>query len=145
MVETDPDFSITPQDVRSRPFQMEFPRDQAGLPLPLELTLSVTSPDFEPKEQSKIVLVSSDRDSQAYTFLLTPQHLGELRLTLEVRLGSLHIASKIIKTHAERSERITGGQAILGVHTYPGAGGHPGARGRTNGPPSNCWRAYDHL
>jgi serine/threonine-protein kinase len=106
MVETDPDFSITVQDVRSRPFQMEFPRDQADRAQPLELTLSVASPDFEPKEQSKVILVPPDRDSEAYTFLLAPQHLGELRLTLEVRLGAVNIASKIIKTHAEPSERI---------------------------------------
>jgi hypothetical protein len=107
MVEIDHDFSIKEEDVRSRLFQIEFPRDHAGRAQPLELTLSVTSPDFEPKEQSKVILLPPDRDSEAYTFLLTPQHLGELRLTLEVRLGAVHIASKIIKTHAERSERIT--------------------------------------
>jgi hypothetical protein len=107
MVEIDPDFSIREEDVRSRPFQIEFPRDHAGRAQPLELTLSVASPDFEPKGLSKVILLPPDRDSEAYTFLLTPQHLGELRLTLEVSLGAVHIASKIIKTHAERSERIT--------------------------------------
>lgn len=107
LVEIDPDFSIAEKDVRSRPFQVEFPRDQAGRAQSLDLTLTVASPDFEPTEQSKVILVRPDRDSEAYTFLLTPQHLGELRLTLEVSQGEVHIASKIIKTHAERSERIT--------------------------------------
>jgi serine/threonine protein kinase len=117
MVEIDPDFSINEQDVRSKPLQIAFSHDKAGRIQPLELTLNVASPDFEPKEQSKVVLVPPDRDSEAYTFLLTPQHLGELRLTLDVRVGALHIASKIIKTHAERSERITGtaGRSLVSI------------------------------
>jgi len=117
MVEIDPDFSINEQDIRSKPFQIAFSHDKAGRIQPLELTLNVASPDFEPKEQSKVVLVPPDRDSEAYTFLLTPQHLGELRLTLDVRVGALHIASKIIKTHAERSERITAdvGRSLVSI------------------------------
>jgi len=107
IIETDSDFSITEQDVRSRPIEIEFPRDHAGHVQPLELTLSVDSPDFEPKQQSKTISVPPDRDSDAYTFLVVPQHLGESRLTVEVRSGAVYIASRMLKTYVETSERIT--------------------------------------
>jgi hypothetical protein len=107
IIANDPDFSTTEKDIRSRPFQIEFPRDSAGRMQPLNLMLSVASPDFESKHQSRIIPVPADGDSEVCTFVLTPQHLGELRLILEVRLDAVHLASRILKTFVEESERMT--------------------------------------
>ena len=89
--------SLTQEDVRARPFQLEFPLDRKGVPLPAEIVLRLDSPGFEPKSQSKKLLVPVDRDSDVCTFLLVPRAAGELVLNLEVLMGEVLVASRSVE------------------------------------------------
>src|SRR5262249_21576379 len=63
ILETDRDYSAAKEDVRSKPFCLEFPRDARGVPKPLDLTLRIECPDFEPASAAKTIRVPVDRDS----------------------------------------------------------------------------------
>src|SRR5689334_19183283 len=102
----DPDFTVSPEDVRSKPLTLEFPLDSKGKPSPLELTLKIDSPDFEPPSQSKVIRVPPYADSEPYTFLLTPSQLGELRINVELYTGDVALFSRILRTHAQQSGRV---------------------------------------
>jgi tRNA A-37 threonylcarbamoyl transferase component Bud32 len=95
--------ALRPEDVRGKPFQLEFPRDRKGTPQPAEIILRLDSPDFEPPSQSKKLLVPVDRDSDVCTFLLAPRTAGELALNLEVLMGDVLVASRAMHTVAELS------------------------------------------
>lgn len=102
----DPDFTVSPEDVRSKPLTLEFPLDSKGKPTPLELTLRIDSPDFEPPSQSKVIRVPPYADSEPYTFLLAPSQLGELRINVELYTGDVALFSRILRTHAMQSGRV---------------------------------------
>ena len=104
--------SLTAEDVTSRTFQLEFPTDQNGGIQSAEIFLRVDAPDFEPKSQTKKLLVPPRGDSATCTFLLTPQKPGDLLVNLEVFKGDLHVASRVITTLAEFSTR-----DLIGVTT----------------------------
>ncbi|HVN80824.1 MAG TPA: toll/interleukin-1 receptor domain-containing protein, partial [Terriglobia bacterium] len=98
-------YLATEEDVKSKPFQLEFALNAEGEATAAELTLRVDSPDFEPKSQQKKILVPPRNDSEAYVFLLTPKFKGQLVVNLEVYKRDLAVASRVLKTHAETSER----------------------------------------
>jgi hypothetical protein len=108
VLETDPDFSVTPEDVRSKPLTLEFPIDSKGQPGPLDLTIRVTSPDFEPASQNKVIRIPPFADSETCTFLLTPRQLGELRVTVELYSGDVSLLSRLLRTRATTSDRLPG-------------------------------------
>ncbi len=91
-------FEAQPDDVRAQPFDLEFPRDERGRPVPIELTIAIESTDFQtPTPQQKIRL-EPDADTEPIIFLLTPLHSGELRLLLHVYLNrDLLLASGFLK------------------------------------------------
>ena len=105
---------LTQEDIRAKPFRLEFPSDRRGAPQPAEITLRLDSPDFEPKSQVKKLMVPPDRDSEVCTFLLTPKVGGELLLNLEVLKGEVLVASRAIRTVAEITEQqMAAGQNVL--------------------------------
>jgi hypothetical protein len=106
VLESDPDYSVTPNDVRSKPLVLEFPVDSKGHPAPLDVTLRIASPDFDPKSQSKIIRVPPLADSETCSFLLTPIQLGELRVNVELYSGDVTLLSRLLKTHASTSDRV---------------------------------------
>jgi hypothetical protein len=109
VLESDRDFSLLPEDVRSKPLTLEFPQAQDGESASLELTVRIDSPDFEPKSQSKTMQVPMKGDSEPLTFLLTPTQLGELRINVELYAGTITLLSRILRTHATYSDRILTG------------------------------------
>jgi WD40 repeat protein len=117
ILEIDTTYEITKDEVLSKPFRIEFPVRSDGILEPAHLTLKVDSPDFEPKSQYRTILVPLDRDSETCTFLLTPEHTGELQLNLEVYAGDLYIASRILKTNGEISDRdfITKSRMLISI------------------------------
>lgn len=94
-----------PEDVRSRSFPIEFPLDDAGRPQPLKLRLQVESPEFEPKSQSKNILVPPDGDSDVCRFLLTPLLTGTLTVQLELHREDIYRAARKLRTECEAGDR----------------------------------------
>lgn len=92
---------------RSRAFGMEFLRDAAGRLTPATVTMRVVAPDFDPPRLEKTVRVRPDRGSERQTFLLTPQHVGPLRIQFDIVMGELTLASRSLETTAEPSDRLT--------------------------------------
>ena len=81
------------------PSQIRQLTDSGGLTTAL---LRLDAPDFEPRSQSKRVLVPPQEDSELYTFLPTAQRIGELRVNLEVLKGDLWVVTRALKTLAEK-------------------------------------------
>ena len=79
------DAGARPEDVRSRPFKVTFPRGPTGKPDPLKVTVKLTSPDFSPPEQAKNVFVPHDADSEVCPFMLTPKRIGSLTVLVELQ------------------------------------------------------------
>lgn len=99
------DHDAAPEDVRSKPFDVEFPVDPGGRLRSAEVVLKLEAPDFDPPSQTKKVLIPPEGDSKTFSFLVTPKFPGELRLNLEVCKGDVYVASRLLKTTAEPSDR----------------------------------------
>jgi serine/threonine protein kinase/DNA-binding winged helix-turn-helix (wHTH) protein/tetratricopeptide (TPR) repeat protein len=97
--------SLTKDDIRAKPFQLEFPLDRKGASQFAEIVLRLDSPDFEPKSQMKKLMIPPEQDSEVCTFLLTPRIAGELLLNLEVLKGEVLVASRAIRTVAEITDQ----------------------------------------
>lgn len=95
-----------PEDVASRSFDLTFPRDAAGRPLPVNLALRVNSPEFDPPTQEKKVRIAPSRDSGVFDFLLTPRETGDLVIQLEVYEQDVCLASRVL--HANGVEQMRG-------------------------------------
>ena len=104
VLQLDDTYSVSPEQVKSKAFRMEFPRDPLGALQPAEMLLRVESPDFEPKSQEKKLPVPPDADSEACVFLLKPLSAGDLIVNLEVRYQDVHRGSRPLRTHAELTE-----------------------------------------
>jgi hypothetical protein len=74
---------IRVEDVRERPFELEFRVDEAGRALPSEISLRLDSPDFEPVTQTKKLRVPPLGDSPRCTFLIKARITGELVVQFE--------------------------------------------------------------
>jgi hypothetical protein len=120
ILQIEEDSSITAGDVRSRGLELEFPLDANGEPQSAELVLRLDAPDFEPRSQSKRVLVPPQEDSELYTFLLTAQRIGELRVNLEVLKGDVCVVTRALKTLAEQqaSEFLKSGSVLISIPLY---------------------------
>ncbi len=121
--------SIREEDVRAKPFRLEFPLDRTGAPQAAEIAVKLDSPDFEPKTQTKKLKVPPDGDSDVCTFLLTPQVSGELLLNLEVLKGEVLVASRAMRTMAEVGEpaRATAPNVLVSIPLEVFAYGLPAA------------------
>jgi hypothetical protein len=71
-------------DVNSKDFKITFPFGPGGSPEALKVKVLLTSPDFEPARQEKVLLVPPDGDSELAAFLLTPRRLGKLKILVEL-------------------------------------------------------------
>ena len=100
------EYSGRPEDVRSKPFRIEFPADEWGRPKPASLTLYLESPDFDPPSQKKKLPVPADADSEVCTFLLTPLFTGELVVNLEIYAPAGQMASRMFRVVSEASDRV---------------------------------------
>ncbi len=105
ILEFDEEYAMSPSDVASKPFELEFPLDPAGKPLGAELLLRIKAPDFEPPSQEKKLRVPPGRDSVVCAFLLTPQVQGNLLVQLEVLQGESSVASRLLRPTGIPSDR----------------------------------------
>jgi serine/threonine protein kinase len=92
--------SVTSENVREKPFQLEFMPDSHGKLCPVEIILRLESPDFEPGCQTKKLRVAPEGDSSVCTFLIRPIAVGDLIANLEVLKGEEVVASRSIRTRA---------------------------------------------
>ena len=102
-----------PEDVRSKPFELEFPVDSQGRPQPAQVTLQINAPDFHPPMQRKVLNVPPKADSETYSFLLTPQFEGALRINLELCRGDVCLASRLMRSTGVSSDRVPTTEKIL--------------------------------
>jgi serine/threonine protein kinase len=93
--------AITREDVRERPFLLDFPMNHSGKPQPAEIILRLDSPDFEPPSQIKKLKVHPGGDSEPCTFLIIPRVAGELVVNLELLKEDEVVASRSIRMRAE--------------------------------------------
>jgi hypothetical protein len=91
---------IRPEDVRERPFELEFSVDEAGRAQSAEVSLRLDSPDFEPVSQTKKLRVPPFGDSPRCTFLIRSRITGELVVNLELLRGEEVVVSRPIRTRA---------------------------------------------
>jgi hypothetical protein len=96
----DTSYNIPPENVQSKPFEVEFPRDAAGQVLPAALELLLDSPGCDPPQQKRKLRVPSAGDSDVCVFLLTPLKAGRLMLNLEVRYEDVEVGSRLLVTEA---------------------------------------------
>ena len=89
ILKLEPEYMLEEEDVRhSRFFKLYFPVDKSGNLLPTDIEIVVSSPDFRPATQSKIIeitpFIKSEDDSAPVEFFLTPLRTGELQVIVEV-------------------------------------------------------------
>jgi len=124
IVGSDDEFTSQPDDVKSKPFQMEFGRDARGNLQSEVLTVEIESPDFEPPSQSEDIVVPPDRDSDVCTFLLRPLFPGELVIKLKVFARDGRNAIRLLRIFSEASDRvIMGGRVLVSMPITALAGG----------------------
>jgi serine/threonine protein kinase len=92
--------TVTPEDVREKPFELEFAVDALGKVQPAEICLRLDSPDFQPPSQTKKLRVPPRGNSPLCTFLIRPTIAGELIANLELLKGEETVVSRRIKTRA---------------------------------------------
>jgi serine/threonine protein kinase len=101
--------SLKSDDVRERPFQLDFPSDTSGDTKGVEISLRLDSPDFEPPQQTKKLRVPPHGDSALCTFLIRPKIVGDLVANLELLKGDEVVVSRPIRTRA-----VAGGIPVAG-------------------------------
>jgi TIR domain len=94
----DEDAEAKPEDVRSARFDVVFPIEPDGRPGDLRVEITLTSPDFRPGKQAKVMLVPPDEDSDTCYFLLTPTRMGQLRVLIELRWEEALRGSRRLRT-----------------------------------------------
>jgi len=92
---------LTREDVREKPFVLDFPLDPSGKPQAAQIILKLDSPDFEPRSQMKKLKLHPQGDSEPCTFLITPRVAGELVVNLELLKEEEVVASRSIHMLAQ--------------------------------------------
>ncbi|MEO8660408.1 MAG: chaperonin GroEL [Bryobacteraceae bacterium] len=101
LVELDLSFGLGKEDVRStNPVRLEFPLDEQGNPTDLTLTVSLESNGFEPRQQSKQIILPPQGDSAPRLFPVTPRVEGNLLVVLELSDGKHVLTSLILRTNS---------------------------------------------
>ena len=93
----------TVADVQSKPFRMEFLRNDGGELVAHVLTIRVESNDFDVAQPIKQISVAPDGDSETCSFLVTPRRAGHLALVVEVLHEGISVASRLLRTTGEET------------------------------------------
>ena len=99
--------NISAANVRERPFEVEFPLNENAKPQPLDITLRLESPGFDPASQVKKLKMPPRGDSPACTFFITPRLVGELVLNLEL----LNCHDQVVTSRSIRTKALPAGAA----------------------------------
>ena len=108
--------SISSDDVRERPFELDFRKDCQGGLLPTDICLRLDAPDFEPRSQTKKLEVPPTGDSQPCLFLFGPRVMGDLVVNLELLKDEVVVVSRFIRTRvAAQGAIIEPGRAVVTI------------------------------
>jgi hypothetical protein len=98
IVQAEPEYDIAEKDIESRPLTIGFPLDSNGKPQPVDLSIKIECPQFQPALQIKHIKLSPRGDSDARVFLLTATQSGPLVANLEVCRGDEVIAGCVLRS-----------------------------------------------
>ena len=116
VLERDNRYGIRPDEVESGDsFPLEFPRRENGQLSPLDLTIEVTTGDFQCQDPRKNLSVPPRGDSAICVFLLEALRAGSVRLTVEVSYRG-----SIIRSHVLGSEGVASAAFEARVEEIPG-------------------------
>jgi hypothetical protein len=101
LVQVDDDTATLPEDVRSRPFPLQFAVDTAGRPIPTVVRIRVNAPSFDPAVQEKNISVAVSHDSEVCRFLMIPKQTGELTVMVEIFVSRIYQTARSLKVIAE--------------------------------------------
>lgn len=96
IVEAEPEYDISARDIDSQTLSLRFPVDKDGTPQPLDLSIRIESPQFEPPSQRKSIKVPPRGDSLPRLFFLTPTQVGPLLVNVEICHGYDMIAGCVL-------------------------------------------------
>ncbi|MBV8808724.1 MAG: toll/interleukin-1 receptor domain-containing protein, partial [Acidobacteriaceae bacterium] len=136
ILQMDRSYSPATDDVRqSQTFDLDFPSDPSGKPLPATVDLALESPGFDPPRQQRKIRVPPSGDSAVLVFMLTPKRPGALRLNLEVLVEGVEVGSRELLTHSvvpsAAQPSVSYGVVSLPVNTRPIRGPATAARRAT--------------
>lgn len=113
---TPQDFSVSPGEVKSTHFELEFPVDAQGRPRALTVTVTLESPDFDPPSLRKKLLVPPRADSTVCTLLVKPRHAGRLSMQMELQKEDVTIWSqRLLTTGAAPGAAVQAGYLLTSV------------------------------
>jgi hypothetical protein len=113
---TPQDFSVSPGEVKSTHFELEFPVDAQGRPRALTVTVTLESPDFDPPSLRKKLLVPPRADSTVCTLLVKPRRSGRLALQMELQKEDVTIWSqRLLTTGAAPGAAVQAGYLLTSV------------------------------
>jgi len=119
ILQEDDEAEARPDDVRSRPFEVTFPQGPTGAPDPLKVTVELTSPDFSPPAQRKNIFVPVNADSEVCPFLLTPQRMGFLTVTIELVWEDADRGYRRLRTNCVAEAELPAMKPLLNVVRIP--------------------------
>jgi len=118
VVTFDRTFSAAIDDVRSTPFTIDFPLagpNATGLPM----ILRVNSPDFNPQQQQKKIVIPALQDSQPFMFFVRTDRPGEHRLNVERLCDDVAVVERLLLTRSVRPQPSPGGAMAVVVASLP--------------------------
>ncbi len=119
ILQEDEEAEARPDDVRSKPFEVTFPQGPTGAPEPLKVTVELTSPDFSPPAQRKNIFVPVNADSEICPFLLTPQRMGFLTVTIELVWEDAERGYRRLRTNCVAEAELPAIKPVLNVVRIP--------------------------
>jgi len=119
ILQEDEEAEARPDDVRSRPFEVTFPQGPSGAPEPLKVAVELTSPDFSPPAQRKNIFVPVNADSEVCPFLLTPQRMGFLTVTIELVWEDADRGYRRLRTNCVAEAELPAMKPLLNVVRIP--------------------------
>lgn len=98
LLKQEPDFDAQAEDVKSSQFDLRFPLDESGVPMPLGLWIEVETDDFDLPIRRKKIQIQYGEDSSLCIFRLTPRKKGTLSLIVQVSISDeMQIGSGLLK------------------------------------------------
>jgi hypothetical protein len=119
ILQEDEEAEARPDDVRSKPFEVTFPQGPTGAPEPLKVTVELTSPDFSPPAQRKNIFVPVNADSEVCPFLITPQRMGFLTVTIELVWEDADRGYRRLRTNCVAEAELPAMKPVLNVVRMP--------------------------
>ena len=101
LLQIEEEAEVSAEDVRSKPFALEFPLDLSGRPAAVKVSLVVDAPGFQPHAQKEAISVPPYGDSEVCRFLLVAKQAGELKVMLKAVVEDEYQTARVLRTTAD--------------------------------------------